>query len=162
MSAFRTIQGCPVHADIAPYIAICLLDCGAVVNSIYRGSDAAAILHRHGKHSQAELYQLFLDGAGNPANPPGFSSHELRSDGVAYPVARGEPLAWWQQGFDVNDTDVERVIAAGARYGWQLHRPYSSGSEFHHLNFRIQPPRPRAATRLWARLWRLRATLPRS
>src|SRR5262249_27850627 len=130
--------------------------------SIYRGDDAAAILHRHGKHTQRELYQLFLEGRGAPANPPGFSTHELRSDGAAYPqFSRGGPAPWWAHGLDVNHWEVPHVIAAAARYGWRLFQPYHSGDEFHHLNFASRPKRPRPGTRLWARLWRLRATLPR-
>lgn len=155
---FRVIGGCPCPQNIAPYIAIVLADARATVNSIYRGTDAERILNAHGHQSQAQLYALFRAGRGNPANPPGFSTHELKSDGVAYPVGRGQDLDWWMQGFDVNDSEVDRVIAAAARYGWVLWRPYSSGSEFHHLNFRRQPrPTPRTA----ARIIRLRLTLPR-
>lgn len=160
MSGFRTIQGSAVHVDICPYIAIVVNDAHATVNSIYRGQDAAAILHKHGKSTQAELYQLFLQGRGNPANSPGHSTHELRSDAAAYPgVPYGQPLPWWCQGFDVNDSDVYRVIAAGRRYGWRIWQPYPSSSEFHHLNFAVQPhPTPRTR----ARILRIRAFYPRS
>lgn len=156
---FRVIQGCPVPKNIAPYIAIVARDANATVNSIYRGHDAERILNAHGKHSQAQLYAMFLAGHGNPANPPGFSTHELKSDGVAYPrTPRGHDLLWWQQGFDVNDADVLRCIRAARSHGWFLWRPYSSGSEFHHLNFVRRPwPRPRTALRIV----RLRRTLPR-
>lgn len=155
---FRTVQGCPVGRNLAPYIAIVVNDAHATVNSIYRGKDAEALLNRHGKHSQAQLYAMYLNGTGAPANQPGFSTHEQKSDGVAYTVPHGHDLGWWQVGFDVNDSDVDRCITAARRFGWILHRPYPSGSEFHHLNFKVQPhPTPRTALRIL----RLRATLPR-
>lgn len=156
---FRVIQGCPAPKNIAPYIAIVVNDAHATLNSAYRGTDSEPILNRHGKSSQRQLWDLFQAGRGNPANPPGFSTHEQKSDGVAYPtVPRGHDLAWWQIGFDVNDSDVARVIAAARRYGWVLWQPYPGGSEFHHLNFR-QEPRPTRRTKF--RIFRLRATLPR-
>lgn len=156
---FRTVQGCPVGKLQAPYIAIIVNDAHATVNSIYRGTDAEAILNKHGKHSQAQLYEMFLHHEGNPANPPGFSTHEQKSDGVAYPMApRGHDLAWWQVGFDVNDGDVWNCIRVAGRNGWHLWRPYPSGSELHHLNFAQEPkPTPQTADRIN----RLRDTLPR-
>jgi hypothetical protein len=161
MAKLCLVQGSPVYNDIGPYISILATDAKATVNSIFRGPAAQELLNAHGKHSQAQLYQGFIDREPGflPANPPGFSTHELRSDGAAYPsVGRGDRLAWWQQGFDVNDSDVDRVIAQGHTHGWVLWRPYDSGSEFHHLNFRQRPgPGPRTI----ARIYRLRATLPR-
>lgn len=161
---FRIIARCPVPKLIAPFIQIVTSEARATVNSIYRGDDARALLNKYGKHSQAQLYQLFLDGRGAPANPPGFSTHELKSDGSAsianaYHAARGNDLPWWGQGFDVNDSDVDRCIAVARRYQWTLFRPYPSGSEFHHLNFRFEPVPHSLGTRL--RVARLRATLPR-
>lgn len=156
---FRTIQGCPVGKLQAPYIAIIVTDAHATVNSIYRGTDAEAILNAHGKHSQAQLYQMFLNGSGAPANPPGFSTHEQKSDGAAYPlVPRGHDLAWWQVGFDVNDADVMNCVRVAGKYGWHLWRPYRSGAEFHHLNF-AQEPKPNVQA---DRINRLRDTLPRN
>lgn len=159
--AFRVVQGCPCPQNIAPYIAIVLNDTKAFVNSIYRGADAEKLLNAHGHMSQAQLYSGWEQRRVGflPANPPGFSTHELKSDGVAYPhVPRGHDLPWWCQGFDVNDSEVVRVIAAAHRYGWELWRPYSSGSELHHLNFRRQPKPTR---RTAVRIVRLRLTLPR-
>lgn len=155
--SFRVVQGCPVNASIAPYIALLAQDCGARINSLYRGEDAKHLLHRHGKHSQGELYATLPRGT---ANPPGRSTHELRSDGVAYPGPIGRKLAWWQQGIDVNDRDVPRMKEAARRRGWELFQAYHAGVEFHHLNF---ARRPRAkGPRTLAKLIRLRATLPRS
>lgn len=155
MSDFRVIQGCPANATVAPYIFIVTHEAKATVNSIYRGADAASILHRHGKSTQAEIHQQL------PAisNPPGRSTHELRSDGVAYQVPVGSHLPWWGQGFDVNDSDVDRVIRAAKKHGWHIWRPYARGVEYHHLNFMYQP-KPYGIT-MAAKLIRVRATLPR-
>jgi hypothetical protein len=153
------VQACAVYSDIGPYIALLCNDAHATVDSIFRGDAAAALLHRYGKHTQREIYEEYIHGQEpNPANPPGFSTHELRSDGAAYPaVARGNELAWWQQGFDVNDSDVPNVIHQAASHGWHVFRPYSSGSEYHHLNFKERPHLTRH-TRM--RIFRLRVTLP--
>lgn len=166
MTDFRVIQGCPVNSLIAPYIAIVCNDAKVPVLSIYRGDDARAILHKHGHHSQYELYhatpaqRAAWHILGTP-NAPGHSTHELRSDGRAFPhVPDGRPLENWQQGFDVEDgAAADRVIAAGRRYGWVLFRPYVGGAEAHHLCFR---QRPKWTPRTLARILRLRATLPRS
>lgn len=160
MAHLCTVQGCAVLSDIGPYIALLANDAHANVRSIYRGDPAAALLHAHGKQTQRDLYWGYVDSRPGylPANPPGFSTHELRSDGSAYNVLRGSPLEWWQQGFDVDDTDTDRVIREAASHGWQVWRPYPAGSEFHHLNFRV---RPRPGPRTVARIIRLRRTLPR-
>lgn len=157
MSDFRVIQGSPCNPWIAPYFELLRKKSGAVFNSIYRGDDAKWILHRHGKHTQRELYESLPAGW---ANPPGRSTHELKSDGVAYSGPIGRQLDWWQQGIDVNDSDVHRMIREAQRLGWHLRQPYSSGVEYHHLNF-VSRPWPQ---NIWnrANLIRIRATLPRS
>lgn len=158
MAKLCIVQHCAVYNDIAPYIQIITADAHATVNSIYRGDPAAWLLHRYGKTTQREIYEQWIHGQEpNPANPPGFSTHELFSDGYAYPVPRGHKLAWWQQGFDVNDGDVGQVMAQAHKHGWIVWQPYKSGSEFHHLNFR-QRPRP---GRSLARIMLLRHSLPR-
>lgn len=155
MTDFRVIQGCPANVLIAPYLAILARETRATINSIYRGQDAAHILHAHGHHTQAELYATLPRGT---ANPPGRSTHELRSDGVAYNGPIGRQLEWWQQGIDVNDGDVHRMIHAAWSHGWDLRQPYRSGVEFHHLNFHSRP-QARGLTR--ARIIVMRSTLPR-
>jgi hypothetical protein len=156
VTSYRVIQGCPCNPTVAPYIALLVKDCGATVNSIYRGEDARAILHRHGKSTQAELYRTLPAGV---ANPPGRSSHELRSDGRAFRGPVGRRLAWWEQGIDVNDADVPRMKRAARARGWELVQHYPSGAEFHHLNF---ARRPRAkGPRTLAKLIALRRSLPR-
>lgn len=163
---FRVVQGAPAPKNIAPYISIILSDAGAGVNSIYRGDDARALLNAHGHKSQAQLsddWQHRRPGA-LPANPPGFSTHELKSDGSlgiwqAYHVPRGGDLPWWGQGFDVNDSQVAAVKRAAAKHNWQVWQPYPTGSEFHHLNFRVEPKPHSLKDNL--RIKRLRLTLPR-
>lgn len=152
---FRVIQGCPVNATIAPYLFLLFKEARATCNSIYRGEDAKAILHRHGKSTQAEIHQQLP----SISNPPGRSTHELRSDGVAFAGPVGRHLDWWQQGFDVNDNDTERVIRVAKKHGWKVFRPYARGVEYHHLCFH-EPPKPYGAV-MRARLVAIRATLPR-
>jgi len=151
---FLVIQGCPCNPLAAAYIALLAKDTHSTVNSIYRGQDAASILHRYGKHTQAELYASLPAGT---ANPPGRSTHELRSDGVSYQGPIGRKLEWWQQGFDVNDGDVDKLIGAASKHGWVLLKPYRAGVEFHHLNFASKPHPRNLKDRL--RLIRFRLSL---
>jgi hypothetical protein len=139
---FRVIDGCPCPERVAPYIALVTIEQGFSVNSVYRGDDARAILNRHGHQSQAQLYEGWVERRPgyNPANPPGHSTHELKSDGVAYPdIPSGDDLEFWMQGFDVDDSEVEDVKHQAAIRGWELFQPYDSTSEFHHLNFKHRP-----------------------
>jgi hypothetical protein len=164
-STFRVIDGCPVHEIIAPFIYVCLRDAHTTAASIYRGDDARAILNRHGKHSQ---YQLYHADAGERAawgiegepDRPGESTHELYSDGAAYVhFAPRTRLDYWMQGFDVPTDASGRVMEAAKKHGWELFRPYHSGVEVHHLNFREQP-KPHTK-RMHLRLVAVRARLPR-
>jgi GH25 family lysozyme M1 (1,4-beta-N-acetylmuramidase) len=148
---FRIVGGrAPAPSLIAPYIDI--VTDGATVNSVYRGEDAASILHSCGLHTQAELFATLPAGI---ANPPGFSTHEDRSDGVAYPVPRGSKLATWQTGFDVNDSDVPGVIRHAERFGWTVFQPYTAGVEFHHLNVLARPSAGELRDKIRARRERL-------
>jgi hypothetical protein len=165
MGEYRVIDGCPARLTIAPYIAVLMADAKTVADSIYRGDDARAILNAHGKHSQYQLYhatavERIAWGIDGQPDRPGESTHELLSDGRAYPhIPARERLAWWQQGFDVPTEDASRCIEVAHSHGWELFRPYDSGVEIHHLNFRSQPS-PHS-TRMRLRIIRLRATLPR-
>jgi hypothetical protein len=58
------IDGCPVPASIAPYVKLVLDHAGQQAQSIYRGQDAAALLHAHGKHTQAEIHAMCDAGVG--------------------------------------------------------------------------------------------------
>lgn len=135
---FRVVDGCPAPASIAPYIHIVTHRAGQVCASIYRGADADAILHAHGKHDQAEIHVMY------PAisNPAGRSTHELRSDGVAFAGPVGRHLEEWQVGVDSGGDDQaskDAIVAAAAYYGWKVFHPYARGVEGHHWCFREQP-----------------------
>jgi len=156
---FRVIDGCPVPASIAPYVHLVLRDAGQTANSIYRGEDAAALLRRHGKRTQAQIHRDL------PAisNPPGRSTHELRSDGVAYPGPVGRPLREWQVGVDSGTdsaADAAAIERAARGRRWKVVHPYRSGVERHHWNF-AERPRPRGP-RTRAKVIYLRARLPRA
>jgi len=136
---FKLIDCCPVPAPLYPILLRLKKDTGAVYQSIYRGTDAEALLRKCGKHDQAWLYAHLPAGE---ANPPGRSTHELRSDGKPYPGPIGRKLKWWQVGIDVDNGHIAAMISdAARRYGWQLWRPYGAGVEYHHLNFRRRPAR---------------------
>lgn len=98
------------------------------------------VAERYGRMSQWALYVAYwikrLPGF-SPANPPGRSTHELRSDGVAYRGPVGRPLTWWKLGLDVSEADALRSVLA--QLGYHAFRPYSAGSEAHHVNLRRSP-----------------------
>lgn len=156
---FRIIDGCPCPASIAPYVYMVLREAGQTASSIYRGDDAAALLHRYGKHTQREIHQL-LPAISNPA---GFSQHELRSDGAGNPgVPRGGRLEEWQVGVDSGGDDSrsqQRIENAARKLGWVVRHPYNRGVEGHHWCFSRQP-KPHSVKQR-AKIIRLRATLPR-
>jgi len=155
---YLIIDGCPCPYDVAAQIYRVLRKAGQTANSIYRGDDAATLLHAHGKRTQREIHA-------DPAlaaisNPPGRSSHDLHGDGV---IGRpGEHLATWQVGVDSGTDDPAAAAAierAARAFGWIVHHPYSRGAERHHWNFKVQPKarNPLQAARLIA----IRARLPR-
>jgi hypothetical protein len=92
------------------------------------------VAERYGHSSQAALYRGWVARRPGflPANPPGFSSHELRSDGSPLFGRRGHRLPWWQLGLDVNEdaklVAILRVLDVDARH------PYHTASEAHHVN----------------------------
>lgn len=132
-------------------LRILLKRSGASLQSCYRGDDARLLLNRLGKQSQAQLWEGFQDHRPGyyPANPPGYSTHELHSDGAAYPsVPRGGRLAWWQCGIDIDDAHVPAFIAEAKKLGYDVWRPYPTGSEYHHVNFRKAPRAPRVKSLL--------------
>lgn len=100
------------------------------------------VAEKYGKRSQWWLYMAYWVWKlprTNPANPPGRSSHELRSDGVAFRGPVGRPLAWWQIGLDVSDP--EGLIRELAELGVKARRPYTAASERHHVNLTASPTR---------------------
>lgn len=137
---FEVVDGCPVPAQLADCVRRIKAETGATLNSCDRSQEAEPYLLRLGKMSQRQLYEGWtkrLPGF-NPANPPGFSTHERRNDGVAYPGPRGMPLRYWQVGMDWSSS--EEVIRAAARLGFTASRTYPRDArEYQHLNFRKEP-----------------------
>jgi hypothetical protein len=93
------------------------------------------VAERYGHSSQAALYAGWVARRPGylPANPPGFSSHELRSDGApVYHTPRGAVIPWHMLGLDVSDD--RGALDALQSLGVHVTHPYSSRSEAHHLN----------------------------
>jgi Putative peptidoglycan binding domain len=135
---FDVIDRCPVPRVLADEVRFLKEKTGATLNSCDRSSEAEPILRANRKKSQRELFELAQKGLGNPANPPGFSTHERRNDGTAYPGRRGSRLEDWQVGMDWSPP--EPVVRAAAKRGWIVTVTYPNNSqEAHHLNFRKAP-----------------------
>jgi hypothetical protein len=172
MAHLVVLQGGICFNDIAPYFAVIAEDAKTpnTIQSIYRGTrdNAQALLNGFNppKHTQAQLYdatpaERAAWGVLGQPNPPGHSTHELFSDAVAYPgVPNGHALDWWQQGIDVLVQDADHWIAVARYHGWQMHRPYPAGVEYHHLNFSAVPEPGRKDTPLWKRIMTYRHNLP--
>jgi hypothetical protein len=99
------------------------------------------VAEAYGKSSQAALYRLYLAGKGYPANPPGRSSHELRSDGnVVYLTPAGDPISRRMLGIDAVDDGCEnscdQLIQTLNALGIRAVKPYASGAEAHHFIIR--------------------------
>ena len=137
---FEVIDACPVPAKLAPVVRRIKAKSGATLVSCDRSRAAEPLLRRHGKSSQAQLYQMFLNGTGNPANRPGQSTHERRNDGVAYRGPVGMPLRYWQVGMDWDIPHVQAVIRAARAEGFTASVTYPNSSrERQHVNFRREP-----------------------
>jgi len=110
------------------------------------------VAERYGKRSQAALFSCFQRSVGlggrcppecsgncSPANPPGQSSHECRSDGRAFGSrAQGAKLAFWELGLDASDTQRLLKVLDSLGYGARLTYP-NSAREKHHINFTRDP-----------------------
>ncbi len=147
MPRFVEVAGCPCPAELAPFVREVMRRTGVSPVTIYRGSepDALAIMHAHGKHSQAELYKAWNDGHGaqygiaKSPDRPGTSSHELRSDGNAFAGPPGRALEPIQCGMDWPIAAVPQVIAALEALGCDPFRPYpSSAAEAQHVCCRAE------------------------
>lgn len=144
---FAPLDSCPAPKLFIPELVAVKHDLGlsddfALYQSIFRGVEVRDMLAKFGKHDQQYLYEHQGSEGIGPANPPGHSTHELYSDGVAYPITDGHRLPFfWMVGLDVLDAYVEEYMAAARRRGWivTITYPTSSGSEHHHLNYRAQP-----------------------
>lgn len=90
-----------------------------------------------------------------PANPPGFSSHERRSDGIPFYGARGKLVPWYKLGIDAVQRpggDASSVVSWLNAHGYSAARPYTTTSERHHFSFRESPAsNARKRLRRWKR-----------
>lgn len=143
---FAPIDSCPAPKLLIPELVAIKHDIGlgesdTLYESIFRGVECRDMLARYGKHDQQYLYDHQGTQGIGPANPPGHSTHELYSDGVAYPIPDGHRLPfYWMVGLDVRDAYVQHYMEAARRRNWIVTITYpGSASEYHHLNFRHEP-----------------------
>lgn len=140
--AFKIFSGNVVPEKLVPLLSVIQQETGVRYQSVFRGKSARKLLAKVGKHDQAYLYDGWIHHRPGflPANPPGRSTHELRSDGVAYRGPVGRRLHWWQVGIDVDDAHVDDFIRAANRHGWHAHITYpNSKLEHHHINLTREP-----------------------
>lgn len=149
MARYQEIAGCPVPVELAGPIGNVIARTKQQPTSVARCNDpeCVAILHAHGKHSQVEICdatpaERSAWGIVGTPNRPGQSTHELRSDGVAYGGPVGRKLAGWQCGMDWPDGSIPQVMAAFRAIGCVPIHPYASGAEYHHLNLAKAPRVP--------------------
>jgi hypothetical protein len=93
-------------------------------------------------HSQKFLFEHQNDPGFFPANPPGFSSHEVRSDGIGFYGPRGHAIPRYKLGIDAVQRpggDAHSVVSWLNRHGYAARRPYVTASERHHLSFAKSP-----------------------
>lgn len=131
----------PVPAKMEPVIVVCLRESGGTLSSGLRTEDAVRWARSKGAvlSSQAELYALFLAGKGAGANPPGYGTHECRSDGVAFPaITRGAPIPYWAVGLDIGAVSGQGYCNAAREEGWVVTVTYPS-TESWHVNHRKRP-----------------------
>lgn len=118
---------------------------------VVAGDRRPGVPERFGKKSQATLYNCFqrreatgvcppeCGGDCRPANEPGRSSHELRSDGRGFGSRpAGTKLNWWELGIDVEDP--LGLISHLRALGYEVHQTYPGASEeVQHINFTADP-----------------------
>ena len=141
--AFEIIDGKPVPAALAAELRAVKAAAGnPTLTSCMRTQKAVNFARAlgHQLSSQAELVELAKHG-GNPANPVGQSTHELRSDGVAFVGPVGRKLAYWQVGTDWGtQANAKKIVAAASARKWTATITYpNSTRELHHVNFRRKP-----------------------
>jgi GH25 family lysozyme M1 (1,4-beta-N-acetylmuramidase) len=148
---FAVVDSCPVPSGAAPLVVEAKHRSGETLESCFRGSEARAILARFGKHDQAYLWNGWvrrLPGF-NPANPPGFSTHECFNDGPAFPsIRRGGRIPEvcvgqdWSNGAHV--VQVYRAMGVNAALTYP-----GSVREKQHINIRQAPKNLKLPLKLW-------------
>jgi lysozyme len=135
MMRFVVIDNCPVPEKAAPFVAEAKRRSGQTLNSCFRGQEARDLLAKFGKHDQAYLYWGYIHHLPgfNPANPPGFSPHECRCDGVFPPgYRRGSVIPDELVGTDW--TSGVAVLRAYREMGIPAVMPYNSPLEAQHVD----------------------------
>ena len=152
-------QGKPMYRCLAWALLDYTLHGGhLIVNSADRRDDVVRRFNnRYGTdiHSQKFLFDHQHEDGFFPANPPGFSSHELRSDGHPFYGPRGKPIRRHMLGIDATQRpggDARDLVTWLNRHGYRAKRPYIASSERHHFSF-IDPPARNARRRL--RAWKV-------
>jgi peptidoglycan hydrolase-like protein with peptidoglycan-binding domain len=144
---YDLIDGRPVPKRYGPMMRRVKARSGSTLTSALRTQDAVNWARAQGAtlSSQQELYNGFIQGRPgfNPANPPGYSTHELRSDGVAYNIPRGLPIPLWAFGQDWgNSSGANAAVRAFAAEGFTAAVTYPGNPrELHHVNLRRMPPK---------------------
>ena len=140
------LDQCPVPRVIKPELLAIKSDLGLnadqfIFTSIFRGIEARDMLAQYGKHDQTYLYEHQGTQGIGAANPPGQSTHELYSDGVAYNIPAGSRLPFFYMcGIDCSDAYVQGCMDSARKRNWVLTITYpTSPTEYHHLNFREMP-----------------------
>jgi len=131
-------DGAPVFAGLA-WALQDARDAG-IHFTLSSGDRRQGVAERFGHQSQAALYDCYRRGVPgcNPANPPGYSSHELHSDGNPVYGPRGARIPWFKLGLDVNPN--EALVAFLSSHGYRVVHPYGSESnERHHISFTHDP-----------------------
>jgi lysozyme len=160
--AYQTVayQGVPMFRCQAWALHDYVLHGGhLIVNSADRRKGVA---EKFGKQSQAALWEGWNARKPGffPANPPGFSSHELRSDGHAFYGPRGKAIPNYKLGIDAVHRlggDAHLVVSWLNRHGYEAKRPYAASSERHHFSF-AKSPATNARKRL--RAWKAAGRKP--
>lgn len=156
MARFVDVGGCavPTAADMHLAVEYVMRRVGVAPTTVYRGNEpeARAILNRHGKHTQQQLWdaspaQRAAWGVMGVPNPPGQSTHEMRAAGIFGPPTA--PIPAFKVGQDWPPEAVPAVIRAYAELGCDAFRPYpTSANERQHICCR-RPPRFTMAQRLY-------------
>jgi hypothetical protein len=151
MDEVCVVDSCPVPSGAAPLVVEAKHRSGETLESCFRGSEARAILARFGKHDQAYLWNGWvrhLPGF-NPANPPGFSTHECFNDGPAFPsIRRGGRIPEvcvgqdWSNGAHV--VQIYRAMGVNAALTYP-----GSVREKQHINIRQAPKNLKLPLKLW-------------
>ncbi len=111
--------------------------------AVFSADRREGVAERFGKMSQAALFRGWVQRRPgfNPANPPGRSSHELRSDGNwVYDRPAGATLPNYMLGLDVVcGSTAAPIVRWLNEHGYSAVCPYPDTREAHHMVFTRDP-----------------------